>query len=242
MTERLKAMVAAVGIFIVGGVSYVVSIRQPTGRPIADLRDAGLVSDRTDRWVLACPEKITVATARYLARNGYGTYKAGSIRRMARVVYQHGAGDIINPSLDAIANEADGGDEDDETDDSNQFRTDDCYRLECDALPSELRLLGDGGFRHQRNDGGEAPWCNSAVRRGLLTPPCVIPDCWESDGGWSDNHAPVDCLATGFMSPNDPAPGWRGCNVMEAVYSVGTACIPVECSVVAGDNAIDVLQ
>lgn len=247
MSPKLRAMVVSVGLFLVGGVTYSVYRREPPGRKIEDLRDAGLLADRTGRFVLACPEKITAATARYLERNGYGTFAAGSIHRIARVVIQHtdaadGGLNLINPSLDVMAVE-DGGDEDDQTDDSLQYRTDDCYQIACNAIPDELRLLADAGFRHRRVDETEAPWCNSAVRRGRLTPPCVLPNCWTlSDGGWDDN-AVVDCQGTGpFGNQPGGTPRWRGCNVTPSQFAVGTACLPVECSVVAGDDPIQVLR
>lgn len=222
---------------LVTGASILVYVREPPGTPIADLRDAGLISERTGRWVMACPEAITVATARYLRRNEYGDFRPGSVHRIARVVIEHN-GELINASLDTAANDADGGDEEDETDDSLLFRTNDCYRLECNALPAELRLTSDGGFRHQRADGGEALWCNSAVRRGRLPPPCAMPDCFTGpDASWNDN-AVVDCK---FGPPYAAVPTWRGCNVGLGSSASGTQCLPVECSVPPG-SPIDVLR
>jgi len=249
MNPKLRALVASVGVFVVGGVSYTVFIRTPPGQPVANLRDAGLFSERTDRFVLACPEKITRATRNYLRNNGYGTFAVGSIHRVARVVIEHtlpdGGRELVNPSLDVFAVE-DAGDEEDETDDSLQFRTDDCFRLECnddtDAGIRELNWRPDGGARHPFPDGGPRPWCNVATRRGRITPPCVIPDCSLSDGGWDDNGPEVDCLGVGpFGEFPGGEPRWRGCNVGPAQFMTGAACIPVECSVVAGDG-IDVLR
>jgi hypothetical protein len=249
MNSKLRALVASVGLFIVGGVSYTVFIRTPPGQPITNLRDAGLFSERTDRFVLACPEKITLATRNYLRNNGYGTFTVGSIHRVARVVIEHtlpdGGRELVNPSLDVFAAE-DAGDEEDETDDSLQFRTDDCFRLECnddsDAGIRELNWRPDGGARHPFPDGGPRPWCNVATRRGRITPPCVIPDCWTlPDGGWNDD-AVVDCRGTGpFGVQPGGAPRWRGCNTTPAQFATGAACVPVECTVVAGDG-IDVLR
>jgi hypothetical protein len=249
MNPRLRALVIGVGVFVVGGVNYAVFVRTPPGQPIANLRDAGLFSERTDRFVLACPEKITNATRNYLRNNGYGTFRVGSIHRIARVVIEHtlpdGGRELVNPSLDVFAAE-DAGDEEDQTDDSLQFRTDDCFRLECnddtDAGIRELNWLPDGGARHPFPDGGPRPWCNVATRRGRITPPCVIPDCWTlPDGGWNDD-AVVDCRGTGPFGTMDGGPRWRGCNVGRAEFSVGTACIPSECGVVAGDDAPSVLR
>lgn len=249
MNSKLRNLVVAVGVFVVGGVSYSVFRREPPGQPIANLRDAGLLSERDDRWVMACPERITTATRNYLRNNGYGTFKPGSIHRIARVVIQHnlddGGRELVNASLDVLASDADGGDEEDATDDALQFRSDDCFRLECndnsDAGIRELRLLPDGGLRHMRADGGEVPWCNVATRRGRITPPCVIPDCSLPDGGWNDDGPEVACYGTGPFGTEDGGARWRGCNVTPATYATGAACIPVECSVVSGDG-IDVLR
>lgn len=251
MNSKLRSLVVSVGIFLVGGVSYSVFRREPPGQPIANLRDAGLFSGRTDRFVLACPEKITTATRNYLRANGYGNLRAGSIHRIARVVIEHtlpdGGRELVNPSIDVLAAEdVDGGDEEDETDESLQFRTDDCFRLECndntDGGIRELNWLPDGGARHPLPDGGPRPWCNIATRRGRVTPPCVIPDCSLSDGGWDDSGPEVDCRGTGpFGNSPSGTPRWRGCNVTPAAFATGAACIPVECSVVSGDG-IDVLR
>jgi hypothetical protein len=249
MNPQLRALVVGVGVFLVGGVSYSVFVRTPPGRPIADLRDAGLLSERSDRFVLACPERVTAATRNYLQRNGYGAFRPGTVHRIARVVIEHtlpdGGRELVNPSLDSLAVE-DAGDVEDETDDGLQFRTDDCVRLECgdgsDAGIRELNWLPDGGARHPFPDGGPRPWCNVATRRGRLTPPCVLPNCWTlADGGWNDD-AVVDCRGVGPFGTQDGGPRWRGCNVTPARWAVGAACLPVECSVVAGDDPLDVLR
>lgn len=253
ISARLRSMMVVVGVMTgaaVGG-GYLLATRQPPDITMAEVRDAGAVDERTARWVAVCPEKISKRTRNYLRNNGYGDYAEGSIHRVARVVWQYDsdAGPLVlNPSLIVTLDageDADGGDEEDQTDDALLFRLDDCYRVECnnaDGGLNELRLLADGGFRHMRSDGGEVPWCNSATRRGRVTPPCVIPDCWTlADGGWNDS-AVVDCQGTGpFGVQPGGAPRWRGCNVTPAQFSTGAACVPVECSVVAGDP-IDVLR
>lgn len=249
MNSKLRSLLVGVGVFVVGGVSFSVYRREPPGQSIANLRDAGLFSERTDRFVLACPEKITQATRNNLRSNGYGTFNVGSIHRIARVVIQHdlpdGGRELVNPSLDVLANDADGGDEEDATDDALQFRSDDCFRLECnddtDAGIRELNLLPDGGARHPFPDGGPRPWCSVATRRGRVMPPCVIPDCSLVDGGWDDNGPEVDCRGIGPFGISDGGPRWRGCNVTPASFATGAACIPVECSVVSGDG-IDILR
>lgn len=289
MNSKLLAMLVGVGVFTIGGYSYTVYRREPPTRDIADLRDAGMFSSRVDRWPMVCAEQITAATRNNLRRNGYGTFRPGTIHRIARMVFEfhtlaprESDGDggvlvcprpfvetpdggecihrqLINPSLDVWAGvladagiefDPDAGDEKNELDDALQFRNDDCYRLDCsdesDAGIRELRLLPDGGLRHTRADGGEIPWCNVATRRGRVTPPCVLPDCWTlSDGGWNDS-AVVDCRAIGPYG-NQPGgtPRWRGCNVLPAQYMApgSTACIPTECSVPSdGSRDIDILR
>lgn len=247
MSPKLASITAIVGIMTIGGVAYQLATRQPETITMDDLRDAGLVSDRTDRWVAVCPEKITAKTRTYLKNNGYGTFVAGSVHRIARVVSEFDVNDVVNASLVVTLDaggDFDGGDEGNDTDNSNLFRLDNCYRLECnnaDGGLNELRLLPDGGFRHTRADGGESPWCNSNVRRGRVTPPCVIPNCWTlGDGGWNDS-AVVDCNGTGIYGTQDGGPRYRGCNVTPAQYSSGAQCIPVECSTVVGDP-IDILR
>lgn len=53
----------------------------------------------------------------------------------------------------------------------------------------------------------------------------VIPDCRRADGGWDSDHAPVDCVATGFKGYLDGGPRWNGCNTLERVFSAGSQCL-----------------
>lgn len=251
INERLRGMMLVVGIVTIGGATYRLATRQPPDITMDELKDAGAVGERIDRWVLVCPEKISKQTKNYLKNNDYGDFAVGSIHRIARVVWEYDsdAGKLIlNPSLivslDA-GDTSDAGDPDNQTDDSFAFRLDDCYRVECNSTDgglNELRFLSDGGFRHRKPDDTEQPWCNVATRRGRVTPPCVIPSCWTlSDGGWDDNSV-VDCQATGPFGLPDGGPRWAGCNTLRSQFSTGSQCTPVECSVVAGDNPPDVLR
>lgn len=72
---------------------------------------------------------------------------------------------------------------------------------------------------------------------------CVIPDCRTllGRGAWDDQHAPVDCLAGGPYAPSDAGPVWRGCTVFRSEYAVGAACLPARCSVVAGEDPLEVM-
>ena len=252
MNERIRSMVVAVGLFVVGGVTYVVSQPTPPDRTMAELRDAGLLSEATERFVMVCPEKLSARTARRLVAldrrhvdrgNAEGFLKSG--KQMAEVAEEVCRLDeVVVPSLRLSLGADDGGgvgdgtDDEEAADDSLQFRTDDCYRLACAGFSAGTRA--DGGFRYRRPNGTEAAFCNGPSRLALVTPPCVIPNCWTlPDGGWDDN-ATVDCLAGGPYAVAGQ-PRWRGCNVLQAAYASGAACVPVECSVVAGDP-IDVLR
>ena len=74
------------------------------------------------------------------------------------------------------------------------------------------------------------------IALALQPAPCMIPNGWKAaDGGW-DETGTVDCRFGGPYAESDGGPRWRGYNVGPREYSVGAACIPVECSVVAGDK------
>lgn len=71
----------------------------------------------------------------------------------------------------------------------------------------------------------------------------VIPDC-RTDAGtvWDDNHAPVDCLATGAYGLPDGGPRWAGCNVVLRSAATGTQCLNAPSGTVyAGDRIEDSL-
>lgn len=255
MNERIRNMVVAVGLFVVVGVTYVVSQPTPPDRTYAELRDAGLLSESTERFIMVCPEKLSARTARRLVALEFcdaGACRAGSIKRIARPAYRFastdgGLDEVVVPSLrvslgadDGGGGTGDGSDDDEDADDALQFRTDDCYRLECAGFTAGQR--SDGGFRYRRPNATEAAFCNGPSRLALQVPPCVMPNCWTlPDGGWDDN-AVVDCQGTGPLGQLDGGPRWRGCNAAPAAYATGAACVPVECSVVAGDSPPDVLR
>jgi hypothetical protein len=248
MNPILKSRVVLTGLFLLGGLGfYTVYQRTPPGLPMGDLTDAGLISTRDDRWVMACPEKLTQATTGYLKTNGFGQLKVGSVHRIARVVYQYdlpdGGRELINPSLDLPP--SDGGEvNEDDGDDALQFRFDGCYRLECDddtdAGIRELNWLPDGGARYPFPDGGPRPWCGAPGRRGKITPPCTIPACFSDAGAWLDDGPEVDCRGIGPYGLPDGGPRWRGCNTGPTQFTIGSQCLPVECGTLAGDQ-IDVL-
>ena len=68
----------------------------------------------------------------------------------------------------------------------------------------------------------------------------VIPDCRGLDGGWVDNHAPVDCLRRGHAP--DGGYGWAGCNVIARNQSAGSRCLDAPSGLVrAGERVEDSL-
>lgn len=69
----------------------------------------------------------------------------------------------------------------------------------------------------------------------------VIPDC-RTGGVWDDNHAPVDCLATGAFGLPDGGPRWAGCNVLPRASSTGAQCLDAPShAVTAGERLEDSL-
>ena len=72
---------------------------------------------------------------------------------------------------------------------------------------------------------------------------CVVPDCRTllGRGPWDDGHKPVDCLAGGPYALPDGRPVWRGCSIIRAEFAVGSSCLPARCSVVAGEDPLEVL-
>jgi len=61
----------------------------------------------------------------------------------------------------------------------------------------------------------------------------VIPDCRSPDGGWDDNHAPVDCL----RRTEDGGTRWAGCNIIRRSEASGTQCLDSPTGVVfAGER------
>lgn len=138
---------------------------------------------------------------------------------------------IIVPSLrrDSVGLDPDGGEDsdggEDAVDDSLQFRLDACTASRCADFDA-----GDG-----------TNFCTRLNRLRMVAPPCVVPNCWVGDGGaWVDD-AQVDCRFGGPFGTADGGARWRGCNTGPVEYSSGSACVPTECGVVAGDDAPEFL-
>lgn len=148
----------------------------------------------------------------------------------------------------------DGGGSDD-VDDALQFDTAGCVVQTCPLFDAEV-LTGakldpwyDGG-------GAGAVSCLGGLNSLALQPsPCMMPNGWNrgADGGWceeteclaqgggyracgvGDTCGEVDCKFAGPYALPDGGARWRGFNVGAREFAVGAACVPVSCSVVAGD-------
>lgn len=247
MTPKLRSMIFVVGTLVLaGGVGLSLSTPVPGTRTMAELRDAGIADGQ--RFVLTCPERLTPQTKRRINKAQPGLLRPKqTYGRVARTAVcfnpdggncfrpsdgllriTDGEGEVIVPSLrrDLVGVDLDAGDDsdggEDGMDDSWQFRLDDCTVTTCPNYDA-----GDG-----------ANFCGRLNRLMLVTSPCAIPLCLGGDGGWDDN-AVVDCRGTGPYGTADGGPRWRGCNVTPSQYTTGAACVPVECSIVAGDDLVE---
>jgi hypothetical protein len=259
MTSKLRSMIVAVGVFVLGGVAFVVATPQPATRTMAELRDAGILDCQP--IVIEGPERLTPQAKRRINDNQPGLLRPrqvyAHIARTARCCTPDGGncirandgvvrvgdldGEIVIPSLrqnlsgvdlDAsVLDVGDGGDSD-AVDDSLQYARRDFEAYGC----TQYDDLIDAG---QRPNPFSNRYCNALNRVSLVPSPCMLPNCYtRPDGGWNDD-AVVDCLATGPYGQMDGGPRWRGCNVTPRDYTTGAACLPVECSVVAGDRPED---
>lgn len=236
MTSKLRAMLTAAAVVALSGVSFLLYTPQPATRSMLELRDAGIGDGQ--KFVLTCPERITAQTKRRIKAAGGVLRPKQSYARVARTAVCFNPdggncfrpsdgllrvadleGEVIVPSLrrdTAGADLTDDGGED-AIDDADQYRLDDCVATTCPNFDA-----GDG-----------SNFCGRLNRLMLVASPCMIPNCWLADGGW-DDATQVDCKFGGPYAGGG-APRWRGCNVGAAEYASGTQCLPVECSVVAGD-------
>jgi hypothetical protein len=246
-------MLVAVGVFALGGVGVYLATPQPATRSMAELRDAGIGDGQS--IILVCPERITPQTKRRLNAVQPGFLTKGQqyarVARIAKCFNPDGGncwrpadlaprmadleGTLIVPSLrqnltgvdlDAGLTD-DGGADSSDVDDSLQYRNDDCRVTQCSTYDAG-GLFANGV-------------CGNLNRLWAEVPPCMLPNCYTlPDGGWDDT-AVVDCQKTDAVFGGGQTTHWAGCNVIPASQASGTACLPVECSVVAGDNPIDVL-
>ena len=66
MTSKLRSMIVGVGVFLLGGVAFIVYTPQPAARTMAELRDAGILDGQKFVWV--CPERLTKRTINRIKR------------------------------------------------------------------------------------------------------------------------------------------------------------------------------
>jgi hypothetical protein len=247
-------MIFIVGTLVLaGGVGLKLSTPVPGTRTMAELRDAGITDGQ--RFVLTCPERLTPQTKRRINNGQPGLLRPKqTYGRVARTAVcfnpdggncfrpsdgllriTDGEGEVIVPSLrrDLVGVDLDAGDDsdggEDGVDDSLQYRLDDCTVTTCPNYDA-----GDG-----------TNFCGRLNRLQLVTSPCMLPLCLTSDGGWDDElgepgHEPAaDCRFTGFLGTPDGGPRWRGCNAGPASMAVGSACVPVECGTLGGEDVAE---
>lgn len=256
MNPKLRTMLVSVGVVALGGVGFWLYTPQPSARSMLELRDAGIGEGQP--LVLICPERITAQTRRRINKVQPGFLRPrqqyARVARVAKCFNPDGGncfkpaawvaavadleGEVIIPSLrrnligvdqDAgLGDDADGGETED-VDDSFQYRLDDCRAEKCTTYDAgTLNLPFTNAL------------CGTLNRLWAEVPPCVIPDCTGPDGGWDDSAGePGHMPAPNCKRIEDGSPRWAGCNVYK--QWTGTQCIPVECSVVAGDG-VDVLM
>lgn len=253
MNPKLKQMLVGVGVFLLGGVGVYVYTPQPASRTMLELRDAGIIDGQP--VVIECPERLTPQTKRRVSAAQPGLLRPKqSYARIARTArcftpdagncFAAGTGvarvgdleaELIIPSLrrnlagvdlDASVGLDDGGDSDD-VDDSLQYDVSGCDVYGC----TQYDNLIDAG---QRPNPFANRYCNALNRLSVVPSPCMLPNGWRSDGGW-DESTPVDCKFGGPYGEADGGLRWRGFNVGPSQYAAGAECVPVECSVVAGD-------
>lgn len=264
MSPKLRAMVVSAGVFLLGGVGFLVYTPQPATRTMEELRDAGILDGQ--RGVIECPERLTKQAKRRINSNQPGLLRPsqsyGRVARTMRCFNPDGGlcyrnsdgqlrvsdleGEIIIPSLrrDLTGVDEDAGVDDstgdgDTVDDSLQYASTSCEIFSC----SQYDDMVDAGLRDNPFANN---FCGALNRLALVPSPCMLPNCYVlADGGWDDNagepgHSPApDCRFGGPYGEMDGGPRWRGCNVGPREYATGAACLPVECSVVSGDRPED---
>ncbi len=255
MNPKLRNMVVGVGVFLLGGIGVYVYTPQPATRSMAELRDAGIAD--LQPLVIECSERLTPQTKRRINAAQPGMLRPGQsyarVARTARCLNPDGGvcfratdggarmddlvGELIIPSLrtnlagvdlDAGVGADDGGDNDD-VDNSLQYRNDSCEIFGC----QQYDYLVDAGFRANPFVNR---FCNNLNRLMLVPSPCMIPNGWRADGGWCEEECGVvDCRFGGPYGEQDGGPRWRGFNTGPREFATGADCVPVECGVVSGD-------
>jgi hypothetical protein len=107
MTNKLRSMIVSVGVFVLGGVAFIVATPQPATRTMAELRDAGILDGQ--RLVIECPEKLTPQTKRRINANQPGLLRpkqayahvARTARCFGSLYLDGGVGNCLNNATGA---------------------------------------------------------------------------------------------------------------------------------------------
>lgn len=249
---KLRTMIVGVGVFLVGGLAVYVSTPQPATRTMAELRDAGITDGQ--RFVIICPERFDARTRNRINRNQPGLLRPrqhyGHVARVGVCFSPDGGncwnaangnariadmeGEVIIPSLraDLVGTDEDAGvddaGEDSTVDDARQY-TASCELLTC---PQADVAADAGTFVNPY----ATRFCGALNRLALQPSPCMLPNGWREDGGWCEEACgQVNCKGVGPFGLPDGGARWRGFNVGPRDYMQGPDCLPVECSVIAGE-------
>jgi hypothetical protein len=250
MNPNLRNMLTGVGVFLLGGIGVYVYTPQPASRSMAELRDAGIAD--LQPLVIECSERLTPQTKRRINAAQPGLLRPSQsyarVARTARCLNPDGGicfrasdggarmddlvGELIIPSLRTDLSGVDldagvGADDNDDVDDSLQYRNDSCEIFGC----QQYDFMQDAGQRPN-------PYrmCNNLNRLMLVPSPCMIPNGWRADGGWCEEDCGVvDCRFGGPYAEQDGGARWRGFNTGPREFATGSACVEVECGTLAGD-------
>lgn len=243
MSPKLRAMMVLVASVTLGGVGFLTFIPSPPSVTRADLADAGISDGQ--RFVIICPERLTDATKERIRFRQPGSLRNNQryarIARVAACISPDGGNcftpatgnvrvtdaQIIVPSRRAVTSVDGGSDgtEDSDVDDALQY-VDNCTHLTC----AQANVAQDAGTFINPYPTG---FCAAFNRLAVQTPPCVIPNGRRAGGAWCEESCGiVDCR----RRLPDGGSRWFGFNAMPRNSAVGTQCVPVECSVVAGDT------
>lgn len=267
MNSKLQAMIAVAGAITIGSTIFAMFVPRLPTTTVDELKDAGIADGQ--KIVLSCPERLTKQTVRRINSIQPGRLRKNQlVARVARIANCFNPdggncfkpldwsvqvssleGSIIVPSRRANLNGVDldaGISAGTDTADSNDV--DDSMTIDTTACVATKCASYDAG-------GLGLPWtnpCGGQNRLWVEPPPCALPMCWftagavdiATPGTWDDNagapgHNPApDCKTTRTL---DGGAVWGGCNVIQGAFAVGTQCLPVECSVLAGDDAVQAL-
>jgi len=180
-------------------------------------------------------------------RNDGGLFeRIGSIPRQAQLSIQSLRADLDGGVL-VDDGGADGNGDNSVIDDAQQLAVEILHCQQIDAL------VDAGALRNPYSN----RFCGGLNRLAVQPEPCMMPNGWgrSADGGWceettcfdptgpalqrpcaaGDTCGTVDCYGIGPYGTSDGGPRWRGFNTTPREFAVGSACVPVECGVSAGD-------